>query len=218
MATIAEFRLDADAFPLGTVFTHLPDATVVLERVVPTNKYIIPYFWVHHADAGNIETIFKDRLGIDRVELIDSIDDEYLVRIEWSADTEDILSAIAKMDVTLLSGEGNADEWRFELRGADQDAIASFHEYCREHDMLCELSALHSLASMHTGSEYELTETQLEALLFAYNHGYYETPREATLQDLAEELGISRQALASRLRRGTSRLIASTLADPGKNH
>jgi len=47
--------------------------------------------------------------------------------------------------------------------------------------------------------------------MVAYGLGYYESPREATREDVADELGISPQAVGSRLQRGTRRLLASTL-------
>lgn len=45
MATIATFTIPTEPFPLGNVFTAHPGVTVELERVIPTNKAIIPYFW-----------------------------------------------------------------------------------------------------------------------------------------------------------------------------
>jgi hypothetical protein len=46
MVSTAEFSVDAETFPLGSVFTHLPDAEVELERLVPANDVVIPYVWL----------------------------------------------------------------------------------------------------------------------------------------------------------------------------
>ena len=48
-------------------------------------------------------------------------------------------------------------------------------------------------------------------MTIAYTLGYYDSPQEATRQNVANELGISPQAVGDRLQRGTRRLIASTL-------
>lgn len=40
------------------------------------------------------------------------------------------------------------------------------------------------------------------------DRGYFDEPRRATLDDLASELGITRQSLAGRLRRGHRNLLA----------
>jgi hypothetical protein len=44
-----------------------------------------------------------------------------------------------------------------------------------------------------------LTEKQRQALDAAVSRGYFETPRQATLQELANEFDISKQAFAQRL-------------------
>jgi predicted DNA binding protein len=56
-----------------------------------------------------------------------------------------------------------------------------------------------------------LTELQQETLVAALEAGYYELPREVTMGELAERLGVSQQALAKRLRRGYRNLIEDSL-------
>jgi Predicted DNA binding protein len=58
-----------------------------------------------------------------------------------------------------------------------------------------------------------LTDTQREALVLAYERGYFNSPRESSLEAIGEELGITQQSLSSRLRRGHRRLIENTLID-----
>ena len=51
MATVMEFSSPVEEFPLGSVFETLPEVTVELERLVPHETLIIPYFWVRGAEA-----------------------------------------------------------------------------------------------------------------------------------------------------------------------
>jgi predicted DNA binding protein len=51
--------------------------------------------------------------------------------------------------------------------------------------------------------------------VLALRHGYFDTPRETTLEELAVELDISRQALSERIRRGNERLLRQSLPTPG---
>jgi len=46
----------------------------------------------------------------------------------------------------------------------------------------------------------------------AYERGYFNLPRDVTMEELGEELGISQQAVASRLRRGIRNILAGTLS------
>jgi predicted DNA binding protein len=58
---------------------------------------------------------------------------------------------------------------------------------------------------------YGLSEGQYNALTTAATYGYYDIPRDADLQAVAEELDVSHQALSERLRRGMLALIEDTL-------
>jgi predicted DNA binding protein len=110
----------------------------------------------------------------------------------------------------VLTGIGTKNEWRFEVRGEDQKATAEFREYCQKNDIPIEITAVHAMLPIQ-GEGYELTDTQREALVLAYERGYFDSPRQASLEEIAEELDITQQSLSSRLRRGHRRLIGATL-------
>ncbi|SIR61693.1 helix-turn-helix domain-containing protein [Natronorubrum thiooxidans] len=210
MATVIEFTSPADEFPLGTVFENLPGVTIELERLIPHETLIIPYFWVRGAEAKDIEAAFEAHAGVVSIDLIDSVEDEYLMRAEWEEQYFGILSALAQANIAVLSGIGTKDGWDFEVRGESREAISEFRTNCQNHDIPIEITAVHALLPIQ-GDSYELTDTQREALVLAYERGYFDSPREVLLEDIADELGIAQQSLSSRLRRGHRRLIAGTL-------
>ena len=57
----------------------------------------------------------------------------------------------------------------------------------------------------------ELSSDQHEALVAAFETGYYDIPRDVTLEELADQLGISHQALSERFRRAYEGLITAEL-------
>lgn len=61
--------------------------------------------------------------------------------------------------------------------------------------------------------ELTLSECQREAMRRAYETGYYEVPREASLERDAEDLQVSHQALSERLRRGHRNLVKIRLCE-----
>ena len=205
-----EFTSPTEDFPLGSVFKNLPEVTVELERLIPHETLIIPYFWVRGVETTDIEDAFEPHVGVSDIRLVDNIEGEYLMRAEWERAYFGILSALAKANVVVLSGIGAKTEWRFEVRGENQAAIAEFREFCQERDIPITITAVHAMLPIK-GEGYQLTDTQREALVLAYERGYFNTPRETTLEEIADELGITQQALSSRLRRGNRRLIAATL-------
>jgi len=211
MATVMEFTSPAAEFPLGSVFETWPGVTVELERLIPHETLIIPYFWVRGVDAEDIEAAFEPHVGVTDIRLVDRVKDEYLMRAEWKPEYFGVLSALAKANVVVLTGIGTKDGWRFEVRGESQEAIAEFREYCQENDIPIAITAVYPMLPIQ-GEGYELTETQREALVLAYERGYFDTPRETSLEEIADELGITQQSLSSRLRRGHRRLIGATLS------
>lgn len=213
MATEASFTVPADQFPLGTVFHQLPDVTVELERIIPARNVVIPYFWVRGTAVDDIEGEFTDHPGVKDIQFVDSVADEYLLRVEWAVDYDDVLTVLAETEVPLIEATGSKQQWTFDIRGDDRSDIADFHQRCRAVDIPVTLTEMHALAPVETATEAALTETQQEALILAYERGYFESPREVTMEDLGDELGISQQAIASRLRRGIKQILGQTLSD-----
>jgi hypothetical protein len=209
--TIAEFTVPAEAFPLGHIFQKFPDVEVQLERVIPTNTAMIPYFWVWESDVEAIPDQFEGHPAVDTIALVDTVSGGGLFRGEWRLEVNSILKGIANIDVTLLSAIGTELEGEFQLRTDDSDAITQFQQYCREHDIPITVTRLYALSEMQTGEQYQMTSAQEEALIQAFEAGYFNSPREVTLEEIANDLDITRQSLADRLRRGHRNLIANTL-------
>lgn len=59
----------------------------------------------------------------------------------------------------------------------------------------------------------DITTKQRETLETALEAGYYETPRETSLSELAEELSISESAVSQRLNAAETKLVKSFLED-----
>lgn len=216
MAIKASFTTDQADFPLSAVFEQLSSVTIELDRVVPTNDAVIPYFWISADDTEKLTTELSADIGINQVKIIDQVEKQMLVRVDWNLDHESILTAIVNTDVSLLSGMGNSEQWTFELRASEHEGLSNFQTYCREHDIPIELRELHTISPLTSDQEYDLTDGQMKTLVVAYSRGYFDSPRGANQDDLADELGITRQAVSSRLQRGIRRLVASTLIIPDK--
>lgn len=211
VSTVAEFTVPASDFPLGHVFEEFPDVTVEIEQVVPTNHAVLPYFWVRNEPVENVREALEERGERFSYALVDDLGDQGLFRAEWDSEAEGVLTGIIESELTLLSATGTEDEWAFEFRAEDTDRIAEFQQYCAGHDIAIELARLHSIGSGDVGGQYSLTSDQREAVLLAYESGYYESPPETNLGELAEELGINRSSFSDRLRRGVRNLVEDTL-------
>ncbi|WP_368411757.1 helix-turn-helix domain-containing protein [Haladaptatus halobius] len=118
--------------------------------------------------------------------------------------------------MTLLSAIGTQTGWEFQLRSADTNGVTQFQQYCRKHSIPLTVTRLYTLSELRTSDQYQITTAQEEALIAAFEAGYFNQPRETKLEGIAQELGISRQSLAERLRRGHRNLIVNTLLHQSK--
>ncbi len=211
MGLQALFTVEESEFPLSAVFNQLSSVTIELDRVVPTTTAAIPYFWIYTDDTTKLTTDLADDAGINHVTIIDQVEEAMFVRIDWNLDHESVLTAIINTDVTLLSGRGHGGQWQFNVRAENRSELSTFQTYCRNHDLSVELTQLHSVSPLDDRQEYNLTADQRTALELAYDRGYFESPREATQQDIGDDLDITRQAVSALLQRGIRQLVASTL-------
>ena len=213
MATEATFTIPSNQFPLGTVFERFPGVTVELERIIPAKDVVVPYIWVRGTESSDVESAFGDHPGVQSIELIDAVANEHLLRVEWTLDYTGVLSTLTETDIALIEAVGTNQHWTFDIRGDDRRAISFFQRRCRELDIPITLTKLHALMPLSSDSEAALTDPQQEALVLAYNRGYFNSPREVTMVELGNELGISQQAVGSRLRRGINQILERTLSE-----
>ena len=212
MATEATFTVPTGEFPLGTVFKDLPGVTVELERIIPGADVVVPYFWVHGQQGDDIVAAFTTHPGVTDLHLVDSVNGEYLLKVAWASDYDGVLKALTESEIPLLKAWGTNQEWTFHIRADDRKTIATFHQRCEEFDIPITLTKLHALTPIEMGTEQGLTDLQRQTLVLAYERGYFNSPRDVTMTDLGDELGISQQAVASRLRRGIKGVLGETLA------
>jgi predicted DNA binding protein len=218
MVTEAMFTLPPNEFPLGCVFERFPEVSIHLEQVIPAGELVVPYFWVKGTTVEVIEDAFTGQSGLKSIQQMDAVQEQRLLRAEWEQAYSGIMQALIDSAVVLIDGNGTNEQWTFEIRGNDRSEIADFHQRCQKLDIQLELTALHALTPLRSATEKALTAPQQEALMLAYKHGYYRTPREVTLEELADELGITQQAVASRLRRGINQILGETLRELDPNN
>ena len=217
MSVVLEFSIDADAFQLGRVLSPLPETHVTLERVVPTNPAVMPYLWATGGDLGAFEESVRARSAVECFQAVDRLDGTGLYRIEWVDSPSDLITAIAETDATVLEAEGDGT-WVFRLRFPDHDALSAFHTRAVENGIPLHVEQTYTMTEApERGRRVGLTPEQREALVLALRRGYFASPREVSLDVLAEDLGISRQAVSQRIRRGNEQVLRSALL-PDSRH
>lgn len=206
MTVIADVRIPAEQFTLGQLVSGRSGVYLQFERVIPLDERLLPFFWVEDSSREHIEETLGSHPEVEGLEQIARLDDRFLYRAEWGQDIDGVISSLRETRGTILEGEGTDEYWEFRLRFIDRDSLQQFVDACREKDIDVNLRAVFQRSHPKTGDA--VSETQLETLLIAYEKGFFDVPREISLEDLSETFGVSEQAVSQRLRRGTANMIA----------
>lgn len=216
MSVVAEFTIPAETFGLGRLLTSESAVRIELERLVPTGTEVMPYFWVEMVD-GDFET-FERELREDPLvaglNVLDRADGETLYAIEWERIPESLVQSITRAGGAILEGRGLDGNWRFTLRFPDHSHLAEFNEFLTDYDIDIHVERVYTRGGDRRREYvFDLTDEQRETLTSAVRRGYFEVPRGVTLTDLAEELGITRQAASERVRRGANTVLGAVLLE-----
>lgn len=212
MSVIATIAVEADDFTLGGLLAAHPSIRVRLERVIPVGGALMPYLWVSNESVDHIAATLKEEDGIDAVQVIDRVNGEALVRIEWTKDVDGLVTAITETNGRILHATAEDGIWTIQLRFDEHDDLTAFYRLCVEEGITIDLQSIHNPGiPEEVGLGFGLTESQRETLLYALEEGYFNVPRRVNLIDLAADLGVSDTAVSQRLRRGISSLLEATL-------
>lgn len=195
--------------------THIvPNMVIEFEdlRFPETNspKFI---FWARGNDYERLEAGMKGDSTIESFALLAELDDRRLYRVNFSEKGKRMLvySPAVEWDIVFLDVTVSHDVSEIRAWVPHRKALNAYRDECNTHNISFRLDKIYQEEFIEASDQYGLTNPQYEALVIAYEQGYFDAERESSLEEIAEDLGISRQALSARLRRGHRQLIASTL-------
>ena len=213
MSVLAEMQVPADEFVLADTLQTVPDMRIEIQRVVADTERVTPYFWAANGDFEGFEDALRDDPSVDNILTLDEQHgNERFYRVTWESEVENLMSGLSDVKATIL--EAVSDDgtfWELKALFPGRDALSEFHEFCLSREFSFRLDRVYQPDDPKERGEYGVTEDQREGLRAAYDAGYFDVPREATLAELADQLDISRNALSARLRRGQRNLLSKTL-------
>ena len=208
-----ECRLTTPLF--DDAVTATDDVHVSLDQQAVTKSGDVS--WMMWAEGSDIAA-FEEGLGADPTVADYAVvggDHRRLYRVRLSgAGRERTVSACwIEANGQFVDATRRDGRWLVRLRFPNREAVRAFFECCADRDGVAA-----SLTRLYESEEtenrpYGLSRRQLDALLTAFEAGYFDVPRSATLDDLAAELGVSDNAVSERLRRGIRSVLAATLVE-----
>lgn len=141
-------------------------------------------------------------------------EDRTLFTLDWDANQDHVFRGIGESEGQLSSAIGTPEAWDFELWFPSHDALCEFTAHCEDEQVSLEAYRVYNPTKSDAGPWYGLTDPQREAIRLAVRKGYYDIPRGCTTKELADDLGISDQAVTERLRRAIVALVTHALVPP----
>jgi predicted DNA binding protein len=157
-----------------------------------------------------VDEILAADPSVEDIVETEEFDREKYYQVEWTDEIEDRVNAYIDKEGSILEAEASAEGWQVHIRFANRDQFDTFRDTLSGRDHSFTLLDLTEPGSPRQtfGS---LTPDQRDGLVAALEAGYFSVPRETTIQELADELETSHQALSELLRRGTEKLIDGML-------
>lgn len=211
MATVIRAQIPASEFALAETFERVGDVNFQCERIVRSaDEAIMPLIWSYGVDAETLNDALDEDPSVKSYSLLAEFDDELLYRMEWVNQVRLVLQMLTNSQATVLSGYGDGKNWSLRVLYPDRDSLSKTHDFCEENGLTFDIQYVREMDGEPAG-RFGLTPEQYEALTTACDHGYFKVPREVDLKELAEDIGVSHQALSERLRRGHDILVQESL-------
>jgi predicted DNA binding protein len=209
MIPIVDITVRANDFELGRLLEEIPQIQIELERIVPLRDSVLPLFWTSNGDIDEVIAILEESPLTQKVNYLTEDGKRQLFEVRWSSDVDGLIQNMIETNARMLEGESIGEGWDFRLQFPSHDDLAMFRAMCEEKEIPVILRRLYNPHYPTEGNG--MSSEQHEALLLAYERGYFDIPRQTSLSDLADVFEISDNAYSQRLRRGLSSLIYSTM-------
>lgn len=218
MSVIVELTIPSAEFELGRILQVEGSIHITLETMVPLGGKPTPFVRVQNGARDTFEQSVRRHSSVSDIQLVDSQGEETLYALDWDSSEGSLLETALGMEAALLGASGTADRWQLEFRFPGHDVLSEFQAYYLDEDLSVSIERIYNPTKPEAGPWYGLTATQRETLTHAVEDGYYALPRKVSTQKLADEFGVSDQAVTERLRRGITTLVTNTLLAAEDEH
>ncbi len=213
MSLIAEIRFYSPDLPFMDALATVPSMTLDVEGTVGEHSdQPLLIIWAYGGAFEPFEAAIEADETIESVQTVNRLSDRrlYRARVAESA-TMVLYPAEAESGISRLSVTVTANGVDSRVRLPDRNALKVFRQICERADVSFSLRGIYEGEESATNGRHELSKKQREALELAVCEGYFTVPRQITLEELSEQLDISRQAASERIRRGCQKLVSNAL-------
>lgn len=199
---------------LSHTIRSLPDVEIGVVSDAGTDpRNEVYYFWIEASDFDAVDAALEADHTVADFSVIVETETRRTYRVEYSDQALVVTPTITELGGLTLEATSRSGGWVLHLQLEDHAALYALNEWAREVGLRLDVLELQQRDTGNGRTDFGLTESQREALVGAFVKGYYDEPRESSLEELASLLGITPSAVSGRLRRGSAQLIESVLIE-----
>lgn len=169
--------------------------------------------WIKSDDFERVDAAIADDPTVTDPAVLTEQKTRRLYRFDFTSESIEFAlePEIVRNGGVVEGATATKEEWQVRIRVPTREAMNQIIQYGRAHDIEFTVERVFETSTTTQGDSPRLTEPQRETLLTAVECGYLEIPRESSLEELGEQLGVSQSAVSQRFRRGVKNLIQQTL-------
>lgn len=186
---------------IGDLSREYPDAVFEILTAFPKEMGGIALTEISHPDVGTVVQAMDGTDDVTNIDLLQRTADSALLQFETSSPILlfPVREAGTPLELPFTVSDGTVD-WEIT---ATRDRLSLLAEQLREFDISFDVqSVTHRIETTQL-----LSETQTTLLQRAIELGYYDTPREVTLTELAADLDIAKSTCSETLHRAEEKII-----------
>lgn len=207
-ATVA---VAVEDFALAHALREVPEMEVKADRLAAHSRHwVMPCLWGAGGDFDAFDAALAADPTVEEVVTATEYDEEKFYQVNWTEDLKLHLDAALDREGSVLHAETRDGDWHLTIRFTTRDQFETFRRHLSERGISFHLENL-TRATSPQQFMGGLTAAQRDALVAAVEEGYFAIPREATMADVADALGISTQSASERLRRGVEQFVETML-------
>lgn len=212
MRFIAELQLEHPKLLLTPTIQRCPEMSITLEyQLIASGGEYVLLFHVRGKAFEHFEAALDDDPTVMDVSTIIETTSFRVYRTRLAFPEYLVLAEAVEMGMRLLEAVSADGGWYAVLELPNVETLHSFRAVCSDYDVSTSIRKLYRIEADQAGEAYGLTPSQCEAITTAFEAGYFNQPRDCSLEGVADKLGISSSAAGGRLRRGLRTLINETL-------
>ncbi|MFW5959425.1 MAG: helix-turn-helix domain-containing protein [Natronomonas sp.] len=172
--------------------------------------------WIHSNDFGRVDEAIDDDPSVENREVIAEVSGQKMYRLDLTERGQKVrlMPVIRSADGVLKKAVGENGEWLCQVQLPDRNALKELNQAATAVDLDFAIHRIFEETGAVGKPGMSITPRQRETLNAAIENGYLEIPRDCTLAELGETLGVSESAASERFRRGVKNIIEETIYNP----